>query len=59
MSQFIYWSFIIVGIILLIKNGWEILKFAFKAWYYFFAVIIVGVIFFVVVLPLLLKFIFH
>ena len=59
MSQFIYWSFVIVGLILLIKNGWEILKFAVKLWYYVFAVIIVGILFFSVVLPALLKFFLH
>lgn len=59
MSQFIYWSFVIVGLILLIKNGWEILKFAVKLWYYVFAVIIVGILFLTVGLPALLKFFLH
>ena len=59
MSQFIYWSIVIVLGILLIKNGWEILKFAVKVWYYFFGIIIVGIVFFTVVLPALLKFILH
>lgn len=59
MNDFVYWSVIIVGIILLIKNGWEILKFAVKVWYYVFAVIIVGILFLTVGLPALLKFFLH
>lgn len=59
MNDFVYWSVIIVGIILLIKNGWEILKFAVKVWYYFFALLIVGILFLTVGLPALLKFFLH
>lgn len=59
MNDFVYWSVIIVGIILLIKNGWEILKFAVKVWYYVFALLIVGILFLTVGLPALLKFFLH
>ena len=55
MSNFIYWSIVIVMGIMLVKNGWSILKFAVKAWYTFFAMLIVGVIFFTVILPILFK----
>ena len=55
MSTFIYWSIVIVMVIMLVKNGWKVFKFAVKAWYTFFVILIVGVIFFTVILPLLFK----
>ena len=55
MNTFIYWSIVIVMVIMLVKNGWKVFKFAVKAWYTFFAILIVGVIFFTVILPLLFK----
>ena len=59
MSDFIYYSFVVVGLILLVKNGWDILKFAFKVWYYVFALIVVG--FFVIsyIVPAIGKFLFY
>lgn len=59
MTTFFYWSIVIVMAILLIKNGWQVLKFAVKAWYTFFAILIVGVVFFTVILPLLFKLLLH
>ena len=55
MANFIYWSVILVGGILLVKYSWKAVKFAFKVWYYFFAILIVGVLFFIYVFPHLLK----
>lgn len=59
MTTLFYWSIVIVMAILLIKNGWQVLKFAVKAWYTFFAILIVGVVFFTVILPLLFKLLLH
>jgi hypothetical protein len=59
MTTFFYWSIVIVMAILLIKNGWQVLKFAVKAWYTFFAILIVGVIMFTIVIPALLHALFY
>ena len=59
MSNFVYYSFLIVGTIMMVRFGWQVLKFAFKAWYTIFALIIVGVLFVSVLLPACVNFLLH
>lgn len=59
MGTFIYYSVIIVGLIMLVRFGWDVFKFAVKAWYTIFAFIIVGVIIISVILPACVKFILY
>ncbi len=58
MSEFIYYSFLIVGTILLVKFAWSAIKWSFKVWYYLFACIIIGVLLFRFVVPTLFNFVF-
>jgi hypothetical protein len=59
MSNFVYYSILIVGLIMLVRFGWQVLKFAFKAWYTVFALIIVGVLIVSVLLPACVNFLLH
>jgi hypothetical protein len=59
MSTFVYYSILIVGLIMLVRFGWQVLKFAFKAWYTIFALIIVGVFVISVLLPACVNFLLH
>ena len=53
MSDFIYYSFVIVGTIMAIRWGWSAVKWAFQVWYNIVAFIIIGALFVVVIFPLL------
>jgi hypothetical protein len=59
MSNFVYYSFLIVCTIMMVRFGWQVLKFAFKAWYTVFALIIVGVFVISVLLPACVNFLLH
>ena len=59
MSDFIYYSFVIVGVIMLIKFAWSSVKWAFKVWYYLFALIIIGFVLVTIVLPAAFKFVLY
>ena len=59
MDAFIYWSFVIVIAILVVKNGWKLIKFLVKVWYNVFALIVVGVLFFAYIFPALFKLFLH
>ena len=58
MIDFIYYSFVIVGTIMLLKFAWSSLKWAFKFWYYLIAVIIIGVLMITHVVPTVFNFVF-
>ena len=59
MSTFVYYSVLIVGLIMLVRFGWQVFKFAVKAWYTLFALIIVGVLIVSVLLPACVNFLLH
>ncbi len=59
MSDFVYYSILIVGTIMLVRFGWKAFKFAVKAWYTIFALIIVGVFVISVLLPACVNFLLH
>jgi hypothetical protein len=59
MSTFVYYSILIVGLIMFVRFGWQAFKFAIKAWYTVFALIIVGVLIVSVLLPACVNFLLH
>lgn len=59
MSTFIYYSFLIVGTLMLIRFFWDAVKWAFKVWYRIFSFLIIGILFIFVVVPLLFNLLFE
>lgn len=58
MSDFIYYSFVIVGTIMAVRFLWSAVKWAFKVWYNIVAFIIIGALFVVVIFPFLFNLVF-